>query len=165
LNRQSLDLNAWFPPILAPWREAAHQKDLAWNVTIPPDLPTLTADADRLAQALGNLLSNAIKYTSPDGVVSIAIDVKDEEIWIQVSDTGPGISPAEQAKIFSSFYRGQISGRFPQGMGLGLTIAHDLIAAHQGRLEVESEPDQGSRFTICLPLQGESPVEIPNPKN
>ena len=164
LNRQLLDLNAWFPPILAPWREAAHEKDLVWNVTIPPDLPPLRADADRLAPALGNLLSNAIKYTPPGGTVSISAGLKDAGVWIQVSDTGPGISPAEQAKIFTSFYRGQNSGRFPQGMGLGLTIAHDLIAAHQGRLEVESEPDQGSRFTIWLPLQDKLPPEtsIPN---
>jgi len=160
LNRQPLDLNAWFPPLLAPWREAAYEKDLAWNVTIPPDLPTLTVDADRLAQALGNLLSNAIKYTPPGGAVSITAGLKDAGVLIQVSDTGPGISPAEQAKIFTSFYRGQTSGRFPQGMGLGLTIAHDLIVAHQGRLEVESEPDQGSRFTIWLPLQVEPPVKV-----
>jgi signal transduction histidine kinase len=165
LNRQPLDLNAWFSPILAPWREAAHQKDLAWDADIPPNLPLLEADADRLAQALGNLLSNAVKYTPPGGAVSIIAGVKDEEIWIQVSDTGPGIPPAEQAKIFTSFYRGQTSGRFPQGMGLGLTIAHDLIAAHQGRLEVESEPEQGSHFTIWLPLQDRLPVETPIPNN
>ena len=165
LNRRPLDLNEWFPPVLVSWREAAHQKDLTWDVVIPPDLPSLEADADRLAQALGNLLSNALKYTPPGGAVSINAGVKDEEVWIQVSDTGPGISPAEQAKIFTSFYRGQTSGRFPQGMGLGLTIAHDLITAHQGRLEVESEPDQGSCFTIWLPLPGETPAETPIPNN
>ncbi|MBN1221109.1 MAG: HAMP domain-containing histidine kinase [Anaerolineae bacterium] len=165
LNRQPIDLNAWFPPILASWREAAHQKDLVWDVVIPPNLPSLEVDADRLAQALGNLLSNAIKYTPPGGAISISAGTKDTEIWIQVSDTGLGISPAEQAKIFTSFYRGQTSDRFPQGMGLGLTIAHDLIAAHQGRLEVESEPNQGSRFTIWLPLQGEVAAETATPKN
>jgi len=164
LNRQPLDLNAWFPSTLAPWREAAREKDLAWNVAIPPDLPPLKADADRLAQALGNLLSNAIKYTPPGGAVTTNAGLKDTEVWIQVSDTGPGISPAEQAKIFTSFYRGQTTGRFPQGMGLGLTIAHDLIVAHQGRLEVESEPGQGSRFTIWLPQQDKFPAEMPPPK-
>jgi signal transduction histidine kinase len=117
-----------------------------------------------LAQALGNLLSNAIKYTPSGGVVSISAGVKDAGVWIQVSDTGPGISPAEQAKIFTSFYRGQTTGRFPQGMGLGLTIAHDLVAAHQGRLEVESDLGQGSRFTIWLPLKIEPPVKMSVPK-
>jgi len=164
LNRKPIDLNAWFPLILAPWREVAHQKGLTWSVTIPPELPSLKADADRLAQALGNLLSNAIKYTPPGGSIFISAGLKDAGIWIQVSDTGPGISPAEQAKIFTSFYRGQISGRFPQGMGLGLTIAHDLIVAHQGHLEVESEPDHGSHFTIWLPLSDKTPVETPTPK-
>jgi two-component system sensor histidine kinase BaeS len=163
LDRRPVDLNEWFPPVLIPWREAARQKNLAWEVVIPPDLPPLEADGDRLAQALGNLLTNAIKYTPPDGAVSICAGVRDEEIWIQVSDTGPGISPAEQAKIFTSFYRGQISGRFPQGMGLGLTIAHDLIAAHQGRLDVESELGQGSRFTIWLPLPDKVQAEILTP--
>ena len=70
---------------------------------------------------------------------------------IVVVDTGIGIAPFEQKRIFEPFYRSRRDKRFPQGMGLGLSIARDLVAAHGGRLDVESEPGQGSRFTIWLP--------------
>jgi DNA-binding response OmpR family regulator len=85
-------------------------------------------------------------------LLHVLADVEPEAVWIRVSDTGPGIPPEEQAYIFTPFYRGCSVGRFPQGMGLGLTIARDLVVAHGGRLEVESTPGQGSRFTLRIPL-------------
>ncbi len=71
---------------------------------------------------------------------------------IRVRDTGVGIPPEEQERIFEPFYRGPSSRRFPQGMGLGLSIARDLIAAHGGHIDVESESGEGSTFTLWLPL-------------
>ncbi|MCD6289248.1 MAG: HAMP domain-containing histidine kinase [Anaerolineae bacterium] len=153
LARRPVPLGKWLPQALAPWRASAQEKGLQWVATIPADLPALQADPDRLAQALGNLLSNAIMYTPSGGRVAVDAGVADGAVWIRVSDTGPGIPPDEQARIFTPFYRGRQARRFPQGMGLGLTIAHDLVVAHGGRLEVESTPGQGSRFTIWLPLE------------
>jgi signal transduction histidine kinase len=143
---------------------------------IPPDLPTLNLDPDRLARAIGNLLSNAIKYTPAGGTVSITAGVNAADanstnaadanstnaahanaasaniVWIQVSDSGPGIIPAEQEQVFKPFFRSQQARRFPQGLGLGLTIARDLVEAHGGRLDLVSNPGEGSRFTIHLPI-------------
>jgi signal transduction histidine kinase len=79
--------------------------------------------------------------------------VRDNEVWIRLNDTGPGIPLDEQANIFVPFYRGRSENRFPQGMGLGLSIAHDLIVAHRGRLEFTSVPGEGSSFTIWLPFR------------
>jgi len=152
LDREPIPLAEWLPQVLVTWREAAQAKGLTWEAKVPADLPTLKADSDRLARALGNLLSNAIKYTPPGGTVSVNADAQNGEVWIQVSDTGPGIDPEDQARIFTPFYRGHSITRFPQGMGLGLTIANDLVVAHGGRLEVESTPGQGSCFAIRLPL-------------
>jgi signal transduction histidine kinase len=152
LDRQPIDLSTWLSHVLAPWREAARKKGLRWESQVPTDLPTLQADADRLARALGNLVSNAIKYTPSRGIVSVKAGADSGAIWIRVSDTGPGITPEEQSRIFTPFYRGRQTGRFPRGMGLGLTIARDLLLAHGGRLEVESTPGQGSRFTMWVPL-------------
>ena len=106
-----------------------------------------------MAQAVGNLVSNAIKYTPPQGSVTVSAGSQEGEVWLRVSDTGPGIAAEEQARIFAPFYRGPVSGRFPQGMGLGLSIARDLVTAHGGRLTVESAPGAGSQFTIWLPVQ------------
>jgi len=152
LNRQPTALSEWLARTLPPWRESAQAKGLEWKATIAPDLPSVDVDSDRLAQVLGNLLSNAIKYTPPKGTVSLDAGVEGEEAWIRVSDTGPGIAPEEQARIFAPFYRSQPGRRFPQGMGLGLNIAYALVAAHGGRLELSSTPGLGSRFTVWLPL-------------
>ncbi len=150
LNRRVVDMSVWLSETLAPWREAAQRRHLEWVVDVPADLPSAEVDPDRLAQALGNLLSNAIKYTRLGGIVSVKAGMRDQELWICVEDTGPGIAPDEQDRVFNPFYRGRAAGRFPQGMGLGLAIARDLIVAHEGRLELESTPGKGSRFTIWI---------------
>jgi signal transduction histidine kinase len=152
LMLQSVALSDWLRQTVSPWREAAHDKGLHWQAEIPDTLPTLEIDPDRMAQALGNLLSNAIKYT-PAGTVSVEAFARDSQVAIAVADTGIGIASSEQKRIFEPFYRSQREKRFPQGMGLGLRIAHDLVSAHGGRLDVESVPEKGSRFTIWLPVQ------------
>ncbi len=152
LDREPIHLAEWLPQVLVTWREAAHSKELQWEARVPTDLPVLEADSDRLARALGNLLSNAVKYTPSEGTVCIEAGAEDREVWIRVSDTGPGIDPEDQARIFTPFYRGHSITRFPQGMGLGLTIANDLVIAHGGRIEVKSTPGQGSHFTMWIPL-------------
>jgi signal transduction histidine kinase len=152
LARRPVVLSEWLPTALVPWRAAAYDKDLRWEFALPSELPVLEIDPDRLGQALGNLLSNAIKYTPPGGTVSVGAGTQGEGIWIKVSDTGPGIAAADRTRIFTPFYRGQTGGRFPQGMGLGLTIARDLVTAHGGRLDFETVPGRGSRFTIWVPL-------------
>jgi len=155
LNRQPTALGEWLAHTLPPWREAAQAKGLKWEVAIPSNLPTLHVDPDRLAQVVGNLLSNAIKYTPPRGTVSLGAGVEGQEAWIRISDTGPGIDPKERERIFAPFYRSQPGRRFPQGMGLGLNIAYTLVAAHSGRLELDSTPGLGSRFTVWLPLDAQ----------
>jgi signal transduction histidine kinase len=155
LDRQPVALSSWLEQVLVPWREAAGSKNLTWQTDVPADLPTLEIDPVRLGQAVGNLVSNAIKYTPEQGLVTITAGHENETVWIRVSDTGRGIPKEEQAKIFTPLYRGQTGVRFPQGMGLGLSIAHDLVVAHGGRIEVESELERGSQFTIWLPSSPE----------
>ena len=128
-------------------------RELHWETVIPRDLPAAEIDADRVAQALGNLVSNAIRYTPTGGKVAVAARAQGLEAVIAVSDTGPGIPPEEQEMVLTPFCRGHRARRFPQGMGLGLTIARDIMTAHGGRLEIESSPGAGSRFTLRLPLK------------
>lgn len=152
LNFRPTRLSEWLACTIATWREAAHLKGLQWQETIPETLPVLEIDPDRLAQVLGNLVSNAIKYTGPGGLITVAAGTDQNQLWLRVSDTGLGISPEVMERIFEPFYRAQPGRRFPQGLGLGLTIAQDLITAHGGKLEVASEAGRGSQFTIWLPL-------------
>jgi signal transduction histidine kinase len=151
LNHVSTPLTGWLRRTIMPWRQAAHDQGLHWRSDIPDELPTVAIDPDRMAQVLGNLLSNAIKYT-PDGTISVEAEAREGHVAIVVADTGIGIAAAEQEQVFEPFYRSQRDKRFPQGMGLGLSIARDLVEAHGGRLQVQSATGEGSRFTILLPL-------------
>jgi two-component system sensor histidine kinase BaeS len=156
LKTQPIILTQWLPNVLRTHQEAANVKGLIWQVTISEELPTIEADPNRLAQAVGNLVNNAIKFTPSGGTVSLNTGVRDNQVWILVNDTGAGIPLDEQANIFTPFYRGHSENRFPKGMGLGLSIARDLIVAHRGRLEFTSVPGEGSSFTIWLPFR---PIE------
>jgi signal transduction histidine kinase len=99
---------------------------------------------------LANLLDNALKYTPPKGSVSVELARDDQVAAISVSDTGVGIAPDEQARIFERFYRGDQS-RSQQGFGLGLSFARAVAHALGGDISVTSTPNKGSRFTVTLP--------------
>lgn len=150
LDIQSTDLGDWLSTLAAPWAQAAQAKELRWQTHIPPDLPRVAIDPERLGQALGNLIENAIKYTPPGGEVTLTAGLQDDEAWIRISDTGRGIPPSDQAHVFKPFYRSRGSARMPEGMGLGLTISKNLVEAHGGRLVFTSQPGSGTQFTIFL---------------
>ncbi len=156
LERQPVALADWLGTALRPWQAAAVQKGLAWQETIPADLPVVDIDPVRMAQVLGNLLSNAVKYTPPGSAIAVTADAAPESVHVHVSDTGPGILPAEQEQVFEPFFRSTEQRRFPQGLGLGLTIGRDIVEAHGGTLTLQSVPQQGSRFTITLPVTPKS---------
>jgi two-component system sensor histidine kinase BaeS len=153
LNRHPVALSDWLATTLIPWQQAAEEKRLHWQVEIPTDLPSISADPLRLAQIIGNLVSNAIKYTPSGRKIRVSAGVKDNSIWIAVEDKGSGITDEEQKSIFTPFYQGSQGKRIKQGMGLGLTIARDLATAHGGWIEIESTPGLGSKFTLWLPVQ------------
>jgi signal transduction histidine kinase len=115
------------------------------------DQALVLGDADRLRQLLLNLVDNAIKYTPAGGDVTLTL--RRDGGWVQVGvrDTGIGIASEDLAHIFDRFYRADPSRARPGGSGLGLAIAQWIARAHGGRIQVESRPGQGSRFTAWLP--------------
>jgi two-component system, OmpR family, sensor histidine kinase BaeS len=153
LDRKPIQLTAWLRDILIPWKAAAEEKQIQWQEDIPQSLPSISIDAMRMAQVVGNILSNAIKYTPPGGSVKIAASADERTFLLNVSDTGAGVHEEEREKIFLPFYRGDTGRRIKQGMGLGLTIARDLVTAHGGEIRVESTPGMGSEFTMKIPLE------------
>lgn len=152
LDRQPVETVGWLRGVLIPWRAAAEEKHLDWRDEFPAALPSISIDSTRMAQVVGNFVSNAIKYTLPGGTVTVSAGVDEKTFWLKVSDTGAGILADEREKIFLPFYRGDTGRRIKQGMGLGLTIARELVAAHDGEISVESTPGKGSEFTVTLPL-------------
>jgi signal transduction histidine kinase len=151
LKKEPVDLGEWLPHLLLPWRRAADEKGLQWTESIPGDIPTISADPVRLAQVVGNLASNAIKYTPAGGSIWISLGTNEQQISFRIKDTGAGVLDAEQELIFEPFYRGEQGRKIKQGMGLGLSIARDILHAHGGEIELESTPGEGSQFTFWLP--------------
>ncbi|MGQ9741969.1 histidine kinase N-terminal 7TM domain-containing protein [Chloroflexus sp.] len=128
-----------------------HQLHLMVN--IPPDLPMIQANAGRLEQVLINLLSNAIKFNRPQGLIEIKAETRGEWVRISVRDTGIGIAPADQERIFEEFERvKQKNGQAVSGVGLGLAICRRLIQHMGGKIGVESTPGEGSTFFCDLPV-------------
>jgi GAF domain-containing protein len=134
------------------------EKRLAFKTEIAPDLPTGRGDGRRLSQVLLNLVGNAIKFTDK-GEVAIQASMTNGAFTVAVCDTGPGIAPADQAKIFEEFQQADSSiTRKKGGTGLGLSIAKRIIEMHGGRLWVESELGKGSTFYFTLPVRVEAQV-------
>jgi signal transduction histidine kinase len=153
LNKTAVPLNDWLASTLSPWEADARQKGLGWETDLPSNLPIVSMDPDRMAQALGNVLSNAIKFTPQGGKVSIATKYTAGRLNMQVTDSGPGIQDQERDKIFQPFYRGSQGKRIVEGMGLGLSIARDIIVAHGGEIRVDRSPPAGSSFILEIPAE------------
>ncbi|MBD2654468.1 two-component sensor histidine kinase [Synechocystis sp. FACHB-383] len=116
-------------------------------------------EEDQLYRLVANLISNAIHYTPTGGMVQVILQTDKHQSLIQVQDTGIGIAPTEQARIFDRFYRVDVArSRQRGGAGLGLAIAQAIAVKHQGILTVESELGQGSLFSVRLPLKGSIPL-------
>ncbi len=109
----------------------------------------ISCDRDRILQVLSNLLSNAIKFTPQDGTITVAAERRDHAVQLSVSDTGPGIAPDQIGHLFDRFWRGQPRRN---GAGLGLFIVRGILAAHGSRIDVDSRPGAGARFTFSLPV-------------
>ncbi len=120
--------------------------------SIPPNLPLVLADRQRLAQVLLNLVRNAITYTPAGGIVSLSVEQADStHLAIMVADTGIGIPPEDLERVFERFYRTDASrARATGGFGLGLTIVRDLVTAMGGSISAESSVGEGSRFRLLL---------------
>jgi len=131
-------------------------RDLALESRIPPDLPTVPADAAALRQVVLNLLTNAIDATEPPGVITVRAAVVPQNgrpgpsLELTVSDTGHGMAPEELRRAVEPFYTTKAPGR---GTGLGLAIVDHIVRAHGGQLEVESERGRGTSVHVRLPME------------
>jgi PAS domain S-box-containing protein len=144
-------------PVLQP---LADKKNIRLEMDIGDELPEFHGDESKIQSVITNLVNNAIKFTLDQGRVSVSVQHQGEELAIRVSDTGMGIPKECLSKIFDRFYRVHRPGKQIQGTGLGLAIVKKIVMMHHGRIEVESEVDQGTSFTVFLPLAAKSLAKV-----
>lgn len=128
---------------------------VAFHIQIEDQLPRVIGDRDRLVQVIVNLISNAVKFTE-EGAITCQAAREDEHIVVRVSDTGLGIAPEDQARVFEQFVQvgAPVGENHPRGTGLGLSICQEIVEHHGGRIWVESTLGEGSAFSFTLPLDG-----------
>jgi two-component system sensor histidine kinase BaeS len=147
LLREEVDMRALCERAYATFAEEARARGIDYELELGEGAVLIT-DGDRVLQIVTNLLANALHWTPEGGRVDLGLAAQNGEIAVAVADTGPGIAPQEEERIFRPFWSGDGGGT-----GLGLAIARELALALGGRLELDSEPGRGSRFVLVLPVQ------------
>lgn len=153
LHRSPLDLVSLLEGLVAHLEPVAEGRQVQLAVDLPPSLPPVDADPDRIRQVLFNLVTNALQHSESGSAIAIRAWAADQTVHVAVTDAGPGIPPEHLPYIFDRFYRTDRSRtRGVGGSGLGLAIVRSLMDLHQGRVTVQSKPGEGSTFTISLPF-------------
>ncbi|MBN1953877.1 MAG: HAMP domain-containing protein [Anaerolineae bacterium] len=161
-----LDLADFFRGVEQAYQPRAQERAVALVFAVPPGLPIISADRDRLAQVVGNLLDNALRYAPAGGRISVTALAVDEALAIRVADDGPGVSPELLPQLFERFWRGDPARRQETGgSGLGLSIARQIVEMHGGRIWAETTPGGGLTvvFTLAnLPGNSGAPHRLPS---
>ena len=150
LLQQSIAPQALLERTVARQAVTAGQHEITMRVEIPPDLPEVAVDVERMSQVLDNLILNAFRYTPRGGEVVLAGNMAGGKVALQIRDNGSGIAAEDLPCIFDRFYRGDKARRASGESGLGLAIAKSIVEAHGGQISAASEPGKGAVFTILL---------------
>ncbi len=134
-------------------RERAARRAITLEKSVDPRLGQIQADERKVRQVVLNLLSNAIKFTPEGGRIEVLAAPKDGFVEVSVSDTGFGIAPEDQEKVFEEFRQVGTAAKKVEGTGLGLTLCRKFVEVHGGRIWVKSELGAGSTFTFTLPVR------------
>jgi signal transduction histidine kinase len=157
LKLQSVQLKDILAECIEAVKPLADAKAINIEATLPEYLPQVQGDPSRLHQVFVNLIGNAVKYTQPAGRVQIRTETRGMVANVAIEDTGMGISPEDQARIFDRFYRvRRPETEAIEGTGLGLAIVKKLVEAHNGKIGLESRLGEGSIFHVSLPLSEET---------
>jgi signal transduction histidine kinase len=144
LHKEPTDLGALAADAVESFKTQAEAAHVTLTAEVADNLPPVDLDPARIRSVLGNLLSNALRHTPAGGSVKVAVSGSGDEVVVTVADTGEGISPELLPRVFERFVKGATS----PGSGLGLAIARDIVAAHGGRLEIESVVASGTTIRV-----------------
>jgi two-component system phosphate regulon sensor histidine kinase PhoR len=150
-----MDIGSLLQQIVSVIQDQVHHKDFVIQLEIEKPLPAIKTDRESMTQAITNLIDNAVKYSGDSRNIIVRAYAEDQYLIFTVKDFGIGIRKEEIDKVFERFYRGGNElTRTVKGSGLGLTLVKQIVEAHHGKIEVESEVGNGSTFTVRIPLDG-----------
>ncbi len=153
-SQETIDLNQFFDSIIEEFAGRIKNAPLTVERSYHPEHAKMVGDMRLLHIVVSNLVSNAVKYTPDNGTVAVSYHVVGSEVVITVSDSGIGIPQAEQSRLFSKFFRAaNAREKQAEGTGLGLYVVQQSVHKMHGRIEFESNPDNGTKFTVHLPYQ------------
>lgn len=154
LDPRHADFTSWVQPLAYSFESLASRKQIDFQVIVPEEPVICLFDTQKMEKVLTNLLSNAFKFTPEEGQVQLLVEKKNhQDLIIEVGDTGIGIPSEDLDHIFNRFYQvSQTGDTGIGGTGVGLALTKELIKLHNGTIEVTSQPDHGSQFTITLPI-------------
>jgi signal transduction histidine kinase/CheY-like chemotaxis protein len=158
LNRSEFVVRECLEYCLSMVRERALKERILLSLEVDPQVGMLDADRLRFRQVVLNLLSNAVKFTPAGGRVGVRASIRDQDLIVEVVDTGPGVAVEDRQRIFDSFQQGARHAEQTEGTGLGLTLSKQILELHGGRIWVESETGQGSTFGFALPAGAGEPA-------
>src|SRR5690349_23087346 len=158
LNRSEFDVRESLDYCLSMVRERALKQRIVVSLEVDPQVGLLDADRLRFRQVVLNLLSNAVKFTPDGGRIDVRASIRDQDLVVEVADTGPGVAAEDRQRIFDSFQQGARLPGQAEGTGLGLTLSKRILELHGGRIWVESEAGKGSTFGFALPAGSGEPA-------
>ena len=155
INRQAIEPGRLVEEVASLYQFETQRKNISLELDIASPLPTIEVDPGRITQVLTNILDNALRHTPEGGEISLSVKEEDDQVKVEIQDSGPGLKTEDLDRIFERFYRAdpsrQRDGEFPGGSGLGLAIARSIVQVHNGQLSAESEPGRGLKIIITLP--------------
>lgn len=150
-RRETVDLKNVLDYSLNVYDNQIQKKKLRLDFDFSDGLKPLRANPIRIRQMIDNLVGNAVKYTPENGTINVSLLMQENQVVLRITDSGPGIPPDEQARVFEKFFRASNRPNEVEGSGLGLAIVKSIVESHQGRVWVESKVGTGSTFIVLLP--------------
>jgi len=161
LAQSETDIKRLIDEVVEHIQPQMQQKKIDFEPVIPPKLPKLRVDKDKIEASLINLLGNAAKYTPNGGHVRLQVESRSDSIQFHVEDTGIGISEEDLPRVFEKLHRAADERvQAVSGSGLGLAFTYDVVRLHGGKLTVDSELNKGSKFTMSLPIGGSGAANV-----
>jgi signal transduction histidine kinase len=148
-----IDITSLLRELALQFEPLAKSKRQSLTLELPQEMPLVKVDQRRIGQVVTNLLGNALKFTPEEGSIVLRAMARDPDLMVEVQDSGPGLRPEEQHRLFQPYFRSEVDRQRLSGAGLGLALSREIVEAHGGEIWLNSEVGKGSTFGFSIPVK------------